>query len=71
MKNVNDEQNQKIDNFMEISKTNDRELAKNYLLSANWDESQAINNYFSRKDKINFINENNINLNTIIIIYFI
>ena len=46
MKNVNDEQNQKIDNFMEISKTNDRELAKNYLISTNWDESQAINNLF-------------------------
>ena len=63
MKNVNDEQNQKIDNFMEISKTNDRELAKNYLISTNWDESQAINNYFSRKDKNNFIKEKEINLN--------
>ena len=57
MKDFNNEQDQKIVNFMEISKTNDRELAKNYLISTNWDESQAINNYFSRKDKINLINE--------------
>ena len=63
MKDFNNEQDQKIVNFMEISKTNDRELAKNYLISTNWDESQAINNYFSRKDKINLINEKVIDLN--------
>ena len=63
MKDINIERNQKIRNFMEISKINDRDLAKNYLISVNWDESQAINNYFSRKDKINFINDKDINLN--------
>ena len=46
MKDFNNEQDQKIVNFMEISKTNDRELAKNYLISTNWDESQAINKLF-------------------------
>ena len=63
MKDINIERNQKIRNFMEISKINDKDLAKNYLISVNWDESQAINNYFSRKDKINFINDKDINLN--------
>ena len=30
--NANENENQKIINFMEISKINDRELAKKYLL---------------------------------------
>ena len=46
-----------------ISKINDFELAKKYLISSNWDETQAINKYFSRIDKNNSINENDFNLN--------
>ena len=48
---------------MEISKINDFELAKKYLISSNWDETQAINKYFSRIDKNNSINEKDFNLN--------
>ena len=63
MKNFNEDENKKIINFMEISKINDFELAKNYLISSNWDEAQAINKYFSRIDKNNSINEKDFNLN--------
>ena len=63
MKNFNEDENKKIINFMEISKINDFELAKKYLLSSNWDEAQAINKYFSRIDKNNSINEKDFNLN--------
>ena len=63
MKNFNEDENKKIINFMEISKINDFELAKNYLISSNWDETQAINKYFSRIDKNNSINEKDFNLN--------
>ena len=63
MKNFNEDENKKIINFMEISKINDFELAKKYLLSSNWDETQAINKYFSRIDKNNSINEKDFNLN--------
>ena len=63
MKNFNEDENKKIINFMEISKINDFELAKKYLISSNWDETQAINKYFSRIDKNNSINEKDFNLN--------
>ena len=63
MKNFNEDENKKIINFMEISKINDFELAKKYLLSSNWDETQAIKKYFSRIDKNNSINEKDFNLN--------
>ena len=63
MKNFNEDENKKIINFMEISKINDFELAKKYLISSNWDEAQAINKYFSRIDKNNSINEKDFNLN--------
>ena len=63
MKNFNEDENKKIINFMEISKINDFELAKKYLISSNWDEDQAINKYFSRIDKNNSINEKDFNLN--------
>ena len=63
MKNFNEDKNKKIINFMEISKINDFELAKKYLISSNWDEAQAINKYFSRIDKNNSINEKDFNLN--------
>ena len=56
MKENNEDENQKILNFMEISKINDRELAKKYLLSSNYNETQALNKYFS-------INENQNNFN--------
>ena len=56
MKENNEIENQKILNFMEISKINDRELAKKYLLSSNYNETQALNKYFS-------INENQNNFN--------
>ena len=62
MKEKNDEDD-KIANFMEISQINDRELAKEYLLSANWDESKAINAYFSRVDKNQIINNPSMNSN--------
>ena len=63
MKEYDEDENQKLLNFMEISKINDINLARKYLISANWDEAQAINVYFSRKDNINFINENEKNIN--------
>ena len=63
MKNFNEDENKKIINFMEISKINDFELAKNYLISSNWDETQAINKYFSRIDKNNITSEKDFNLN--------
>lgn len=63
MKEYEEDENQKLLNFMEISKINDINLARKYLISANWDEEQAMNVYFSRKDKINFINENEKNIN--------
>ena len=63
MKNFNEDENKKSINFMEISKINDFELAKKYLISSNWDEAQAINKYFSRIDKNNSINEKDFNLN--------
>ena len=63
MKEYDEDENQKLLNFMEISKINDINLARKYLISANWDEEQAMNVYFSRKDKINFINENEKNIN--------
>ena len=63
MKNFNEDENKKIINFMEISKINDFELAKKYLISSNWDEAQAIHKYFSRIDKNNSINEKDFNLN--------
>ena len=63
MKNFNEDENKKIINFMEISKINDFELAKKYLISSDWDEAQAINKYFSRIDKNNSINEKDFNLN--------
>ena len=63
MKNFNEDENKKIIHFMEISKINDFELAKKYLISSNWDEAQAINKYFSRIDKNNSINEKDFNLN--------
>ena len=61
MKEKNEDDNeQKIINFMEISKITDKELAMKYLISFNWNEKQALNNYFSRKVKEKEINPNKI-----------
>ena len=61
MKEKNEDNNQIITNFMEISKIEDKNLAIKFLLDANWNESQALNNYFNNKDNNNFIKgiENN------------
>ena len=63
MKEKNEDNNQIITNFMEISKIEDKNLAIKFLLDANWNESQALNNYFNNKDNNNFIKgiENNSN----------
>ena len=64
--NIEDE-NQKILNFMEISKINDRELAKKYLLSSNYNETQALNKYFSiNENQNNFNNDKELNQNNLI-----
>ena len=65
MKEFNEDNNQKIINFMEISKINDIELAKKYLISSDWNESQALNNYFIGKDNNDLENEKKINSNKI------
>ena len=67
MKENNEDKNQKILNFMEISKINDRELAKKYLLSSNYNETQALNKYFSiNENQNNFINDKEHNQNNLI-----
>jgi hypothetical protein len=67
MKENNEDENQKILNFMEISKINDRELAKKYLLSSNYNETQALNKYFSiNENQNNFINDKELNQNNLI-----
>ena len=67
MKENNEDENQKILNFMEISKINDRELAKKYLLSSNYNETQALNKYFSiNENQNNFINDKEHNQNNLI-----
>lgn len=65
MKEFNENNDQKIVNFMEVSKINDIELAKKYLISSNWNESQALNNYFIGNNKNNIEKEKKINLNKI------
>ena len=59
----NDENNRKIMNFMEISMITDKDLAIQYLISADWNESIALNNYYSDKNKNNSINKKEINPN--------
>ena len=67
MKENNEDENQKILNFMEISKITDRELAKKYLLSSNYNETQALNKYFSiNENQNNFINDKEHNQNNLI-----
>ena len=51
--------NQKISNFLVMTETGDPDIATQYLTSANWDETLAVNNFF-KQIKIN-INQNNSN----------
>ena len=44
----------KISNFLAMTETGDREIARQYLLEANWDETLAVNNFYNKiKDNIN------------------
>ena len=49
----------KISNFLAMTETGDREVARQYLLEANWDETLAVNNFFN-KIKSNINNNKNI-----------
>ena len=56
--------NQKISNFLVMTETGDPDIATQYLTSANWDETLAINNFFKQiKININQNNSNNRNIN--------
>ena len=62
MKNSNNiDINSKVMNFMAMTETGDPEVATKYLESANWDETTAVNLFFS---KIN-VNSNNNNKNNL------
>ena len=53
MKETNSiEYNDKVLNFMAMTETGDPEVATKYLQAANWDETTAVNNFFS-KIKVN------------------
>ena len=56
--------NQKISNFLLMTETGDPDIATQYLTSANWDETLAVNNFFNQiKVNINQNNSNNRNRN--------
>ena len=63
--------NSKIANFMAMTETGDPDIATQYLTSANWDETLAVNNFFKRinsninrnRNVINIPNNNNNNAN--------
>ena len=56
--------NQKISNFLVMTETGDPDIATQYLTSANWDETLAVNNFFKQiKININQNNSNNRNIN--------
>ena len=71
MKETNSiEYNDKVLNFMAMTETGDPEVATKYLEAANWDETTAVNNFFSKikvnnnfnnimKDEQNMNNSNN------------
>ena len=60
MDNSNEmEYNAKVMNFMAMTETGDPEVATKYLQSSNWDETVAVNKFFSRI-KVNNNNNNNI-----------
>ena len=53
--------NSKVMNFMAMTETGDPEVATKYLESANWDETVAVNNFFSKIKVNNNFNDNNNN----------
>ena len=54
------EYNSKVLDFMAMTETGDPEVATKYLKEANWDETAAVNNFFSKIKVNNNINNNNI-----------
>ena len=60
-KEVNDDFS-KISNFLAMTETGDPEIARQYLIEANWDETLAVNNFFN-KIKTNLNNNRNPNNN--------
>ena len=50
--------NAKVLDFMAMTETGDPEVATKYLQEANWDETAAVNQFFS-KIRVNNINNNN------------
>ena len=56
--------NAKVLNFMAMTETGDPEVATRYLKSSNWDETVAVNQFFSNiRVNNNTNNDNNINNN--------
>ena len=55
--------NSKVMNFMAMTETGDPEVATKYLESAGWDETLAVNNFFSKIRVNNVFNNNNDNDN--------
>jgi len=72
--NNNIDYNAKILNFMAMTETGDPDIASQYLESNNWDETKAVNQFFSKikgntpqdynktKERININNSNNNNI---------
>ena len=56
------EYNSKVLNFMAMTETGDPEVATKYLEAANWDETSAVNNFFSKIKVNNNFNNNNDNI---------
>ena len=54
------EYNSKVLDFMAMTETGDPEVATKYLKEANWDETAAVNNFFSKIRVNNNLNNNNI-----------
>ena len=54
------EYNSKVLDFMAMTETGDPEVATKYLKEANWDETAAVNNFFSKIKVNNNLNNNNI-----------
>jgi hypothetical protein len=66
MDNSNNEMeyNSKILNFMAMTETGDPEIATKYLQASNWDETDAVNQFFSKiKVNNNIRDEPNLNNN--------
>ena len=60
MKNSNSiDKNSKVLDFMAMTETGDPEVATQYLEEANWDETAAVNNFFSKIRVNNNYNDNN------------